>query len=309
MNLSRDHEIQLTNPKNHIIDTSKLGNHLHGPYVDQFTEEFCDYVGAKYGCPMHSATAAIEAFFSSGGFTVNIPTILPPVVANAILSNPYNKISFNDNFEWIGRDYLLYSDKNGSRVFDSAHSVQKGICKTLGYNDAVIYSFYPTKVLGSIDGGMVVSNNKEMIDKLKCYSMNGVSGTENEYVGRKSYMNSVQAYVALQNLRTLDERKERLTEIRKKYNSAFLRHNTSDHLYRINIDNRDQVRHHLLDFWGIQTGIHYKPLHLMPLYKDFVDIELPKSEEEGRTTLSLPFHDGLTDDDVARIIEAVQCSQ
>ena len=79
--------------------------------------------------------------------------------------------------------------------------------------------------------------------------------------------------------------------------------NTSDHLYRINVDNRDKVIE-ILKQKGISTGIHYNPLHFQPLYKQ--EVFLPKSEEDGRTTLSIPYNEDLSNFEISTIIDAIR---
>jgi len=57
--------------------------------------------------------------------------------------------------------------------------------------------------------------------------------------GYKFYMNSIQAHIANENLKLLDSKKERLSEIRNIYNKELDYTNTSDHLYRIKNNNRN----------------------------------------------------------------------
>ena len=64
---------------------------------------------------------------------------------------------------------------------------------------------------------------------------------------------------------------------------------------------------------GVVTGVHYAPLHQMELYSLIVleralarTPNLTASEEEGRTTLSLPFHEGMTDTDVKKVISVIE---
>ena len=156
-----------------------------------------------------------------------------------------------------------------------------------------------------MDGGMIVSNDKEKIDYFREQSLNGMSFAENNWervqtsIGWKMYLNSAQAYVALNNLRKLDDKKRRLLEIKEKYNSELGCNNTSDHLYRISVAERSDTQSSLKDA-GIVTGVHYKCLHQHPLFDQH--ILLPKSELEQDRTLSIPFHEKLTDEEVQHIL-------
>ena len=291
-----------------MVDTEELGNHLHGPYVDEFTNNFCDYVGAKYGCPLNSATNAIFLAFEGYRTEVTIPSLLPPVVFNA-LHNSGQQIRYTDDVEWVGGSYKLH-DFGGFKVVDSAQRVDRDQFHEVNDEDLMIFSFYPTKPVGGIDGGMIVSNDKDKIDWYKQRSLNGMSFAENNWerkqisIGWKMYMNSFQAYIANENLKVYDRKKDRLKVIRQHYNEAFGLNQTSDHLYRINVEDRDTVIP-LLKEKEITTGIHYTPLHTQPFYKDF-EREFPFSECDGNNTLSIPFHEKLTSGEVFHIIKEVK---
>ena len=55
----------------------------------------------------------------------------------------------------------------------------------------------------------------------------------------------------------------------------------------------------------IQTGIHYKALHQIECYNN-TDLSLPKSEKESETTVSLPYHEKMTDKEIDYVIEEVK---
>ena len=93
--------IQLFNVNNHIIDTSKFSNLLHDKNVIELEEKIANYVGAKYACSVNSATNAIFLSMLDKNTTVNLPSVIPPVVANAILTSG-NQIFFIDDVDWVG---------------------------------------------------------------------------------------------------------------------------------------------------------------------------------------------------------------
>ena len=98
--------INLFNVNNYVIDTSKFGNHLNGKVVRKFEEDFCEYVGAKYGCTTSSATNAIFLATLNKDTNIKIPSIIPPVVLNAVI-HAGNAYSFNDDINWVGHPYVL----------------------------------------------------------------------------------------------------------------------------------------------------------------------------------------------------------
>lgn len=172
----------------------------------------------------------------------------------------------------------------------------------------MIFSFYPTKPIGSCDGGMVVSNDKSKIDYLRELSLNGMSYASNnwereiKFIGYKMYMNSIQAAIATNNFKAYDNKLSRLYEIRSFYNSKLHLANKSDHLYRIKVDNNKQF----IDFMkkkNILCGIHYNSLHNHPVYSQ--NISLPFSEQESLTTVSIPFHEKLTTEELEYITQNI----
>ena len=148
--------IKLFNPNNYIIDTSKFSNLLHDKVVEDFENKFANYVGAKYACSINSATNAIFLLFLNKGITVDVPSMIPPVVLNALITSG-NKINFIDDTDWVGGSYVLH-EFDDYKVIDSAQRVDKNQFKNeANDNDIMFFSFYPTKPIGSCDGGMIVS--------------------------------------------------------------------------------------------------------------------------------------------------------
>lgn len=283
-------------------------HYLHGSVVTQYEEEFADYVGAKYACAANSESSLIFVLFNHYVLSKNItiPSILPPVVANAII-NAKHTISFNDNINWVGDSYQIYPN-----VLDSAQKVEKDQYKKNNY-DFILYSNYPTKPVAGIDGGVLVSNDKNFINEIKTHIYNGMNITMNSWdrkqskIGWKMYMSSIQAATALHSLGHLEIKKEKLSQIRKKYNIAFSLNNTSDHLYRVSINDNSKAIKELKEK-NIMCGIHYRPLHELSLFNHYRSDKgaiLPLSEGVGKTTLSIPFHEDLTDNEIDRVINEV----
>lgn len=301
--------INLFHLENYKINTDKFSHFLHDKIVQEFENNFCEFVGAKYACSMNSATNSIFLIFLEKNIEVKIPSIIPPVVCNAILTSG-NKINFIDNVEWVGDSYTLH-DFGEYKVIDSAQKVRHNQFKLeANDNDLMFFSFYPTKPIGSCDGGIVVSNDKEKIKWLKEACLNGMTFSENnwdrkiKFPGYKMYMNSFQAYIANENLKKLNNKLEKINEVRKTYNKAFNLNNTSDHLYRLRISNRDEFIKIMNDN-QIQTGIHYRALHKNKIYQN-TPIFLPFSEKEEDTTITIPMNENMTKKQTKKVIEMVE---
>lgn len=306
-------KISLFNPPNYIINTADYSHILHGCIVSEFEQAFAEYVGAKYACTANSASSLIFIALKRkyAPTTITIPSIIPPVVPNAILMAGH-KIAFNDNIDWVGQSYLLHDSGEpvSRKLYDSAHEVKRNQFKDLNDPFAmIIYSFYPTKPVCGCDGGMIVSDDGEWIESIRMATMNGSSGGDSwerktNFPGYKMHCNSIQAEIAFENLKMLDRKKAILGEIRLEYNGAFIYNNVSDHLYRIRVeDNRKFIQ--AMNEAGIQCGVHYPCCHLMPCYP-VSESSLPNSELEAKQTVSIPFHENLRPHQIRRIIENVK---
>ena len=315
--------INLFEFNNYKIDTKKLDHLLHGSAVRKLEEQICEYVGAKYCASFCSASFIIELMFSRPEFindetSLDIPSMIPPVVPNA-LHHAGMEIYLNDDVDWVGHSYVLWQEFGGERkIIDSAQQIDRNqFSDNCNDDDYMIFSLYPTKPLSSLDGGLVVSNNKEGIELLSSLGFYGMKREIDSWsrepirYGHKTYLPTIQAEMALENLRFLDERHEKIDYIRNYYNKNLGLKNTSRHLYRIRVDNnQDAIK------WfkeqGIITGVHYKPIHQIELYNHYEwdwhlrYHDIPKVNNHGETTLSIPFHHKLQDNDIEYIVEKVQ---
>ena len=300
--------VNLFHIPNYKINTSNFSHYLHGDIVTQFESKFCKYVGAKYACTVNSATNAIFLTMLGQQTTVNIPSMIPPVVANALITSG-NSINFTDDVDWVGDSYTLHKFDD-YKIIDSAQKVDKNqFKKEANDEDLMIFSFYPTKPIGSSDGGIIVSNDFEKIKNFKEATMNGMTYAHNnwdrtiKFPGFKMYMNSIQCYIANKNLNKLPNKKKKLLFVREQYNKAFNLSNTSDHLYRILVNNRDNfIKSMKLE--GIVCGIHYEALHTLDVYKNYTTIDnvCKNSSEHSSKTVSLPFHEKLTQEEINHVI-------
>lgn len=289
------------------IQISNFDHYLHGLVVTQYEEEFADYVGAKYAIAANSETSLLFILFNNLQCNIETPSIYPPVVANAII-NGDNSVSFNDNVEWVGKSYSI---KEGF-LLDSAQEVYQNQYK-IANHEVILYSNYPTKPVAGIDGGVLVCNDKSLIDDVRTLLYNGMDISNNSWdrkqtaIGWKMYMSSIQAATALHSLRQIGIKKEKLGKIRKKYNRAFSLDNISDHLYRVSVEDNQKAIVELKNK-GIICGIHYKPLHELSVfnpYRSDIGKDYPLSSEVGKTTLSIPFHEDLTDGEIDQVINEV----
>ena len=302
--------IQLFNINTHKIDTSEFSNLLHDDVVIKFERVIAQYVGAKYACSVNSATSAIFLSLLNKNVIVDLPSMIPPVVANAIITSG-NKINFIDDVDWVGHSYILHQFDD-YKVVDSAQKLEKNqFQRECNSQDLMIFSFYPTKPLGGSDGGMIVTDDYEKYRWFKEAVLNGMTYAENNwergisFPGYKMYMNSIQAKILMNNFVNFEKKMMVLGNLVNTYNKELGYKNSSKHLYRIEVlDNKKFLEK--MNKAGIICGIHYPVLHLNSIYNDGNSKGCDKSKKVEHRTVSLPMNEKLSFYELEYVIDKVK---
>jgi dTDP-4-amino-4,6-dideoxygalactose transaminase len=188
--------------------------------------------------------------------------------------------------------------------------------------DVGCFSFYPTKTLGALgDGGMVTSQDPDLLGRIRHLRTYGWTNPQYSTIsyGRCSRLDEIQAAILRVKLERLAQDVERRREIAQRYRTglaglplvlpvelAGCRH--VYHLYVVRSDRRDALASHL-DRAGISTGIHYRhPVHTQPGLAAGSRIagSLETTETVVREILSLPIYPSLSDDSQERIIGSIR---
>lgn len=187
--------------------------------------------------------------------------------------------------------------------------------------DVACFSFYPTKNLGAIgDGGMVTTSDAALasrVRRLRQYGWN--EARESDDVGVNSRLDPLQAAILATKLPHLDADNVRRSTIAARYAEGLgglplalprVCHDCAHvyHLYVIAGDERDALMEHLRRS-GIDCGIHYPvPVHLQKGYAERVRMPrggLPVTEHSAQRIISLPMFPELADTEVDRVIAAI----
>ena len=122
-------------------------------------------------------------------------------------------------------------------------------------------------------------------------------------------MNEFSAAIGLEQLKKLDKLNSIRQKIAKKYSSELnietkmpFDKNCSYHLYWILVKNREKIRRKLFEN-GIETGTHYKPIHLMSMYKK--NNSLPVTEKVGKQIVTIPIHANLKENEINKVIKSI----
>lgn len=304
--------IQLFNVPKYTIDSSKFSNLLHDPIRDDVEKRVAKFVGADYAVAVSSCTDGIFLTLKLLGNkkTCIVPSLITTRFLSAIVHAGCH-YAFEDNESWVGHDYLLQKNY-GFNVYDSAQRFDPDQFAEYGSDDIAIFSNYPTKPLGGLKGGFVVSNNKDAIDLIRQGAYFGEKFSKNSwdsstgFMGWQKYMNSVEADFVSRSLKAYPHKRMVLDIVRDTYLSELtvpVVTGDSYHLFRIKVDNNRKFMDYMASF-GIATGIHYTCAHLDPVYGAYSQL-LPRCETDAKTVVSIPFHDALSNADLDHIIKTI----
>ena len=290
-----------------------------GEVVFELEKKLAEYLGCKYVVSTNSCTSALFLALqyerlNNGVKNVFIPSMTVPLVYNAA-AEAGMYVAFDMRTDWVGNYYQI----SGSSVFDSAHEISRDQFSEMKAkyklkDMKVCFSFYPTKTIGSADGGAIATDDEDFANWARQQTTYG--RTQEQFrqsswnydvvsLGHKMHYTNLQAAICIEQLDRLDQTLGRLLEIVRKYNEAFNLSNNSCYLYRINVKNRDYFLEYMQKH-GIECGVHFKPLHLMQPFKDVLMYGKEEVEEAYKTTVSLPLYSLLTDEEIGYIITTVK---
>ena len=188
------------------------------------------------------------------------------------------------------------------------------------WGDVACFSFYPTKNLGAIgDGGLVTTSDQRIAERVQLLRQ---YGWRTRYVsdepGGNSRLDELQAAVLRVKLRHLEADNLRRAAFARQYDLGLASpavglpvrrpgaHHVF-HLYVVRSPVRDALRAFLAEN-GVGTAVHYPvPIHLQPAYCGRLGREgtFPQTEQAAREILSLPMYPQLTEAQVATVCDTI----
>lgn len=199
------------------------------------------------------------------------------------------------------------------------------------HSDIAVFSFHPVKIITTGEGGMALTNDDALAERLVLFRSHGVTRDpglmQNEPHGGWYYeqlelgynyrTTDIAAALGIRQMARLPEFIARRREIAKRYDEAFAGSavsipwqaefgQSSWHLYVIRVPGRDEVFAKLREA-GIGVNLHYMPVYLQPYYRrlGFAPGYCPEAEAYYREAISIPMFPTLSDADQAAVIDAV----
>ena len=358
-----------------VVHCLRSGWLTTGHKVKQFEREFGEFIGAKHALAVNSCTAALHLALEAVGVGPGDEVITTPMTFTATAAviehlgarpvfadctaqtlnidpaeiqrrlSPRTKAILPVHFAGQACDMDAIAEvARGAGVpviEDAAHAIPtryKGrMVGTL--SDVTCFSFYATKNVTTGEGGMVVTDRDDIMERMrlmhlhgmskdawKRYTQNGSWSYEILAPGFKYNLTDIAAAIGIHQLRKCHAFHRRRLGIADQYDAAFAglpgisiprvedRESHGWHLYVIQIDperltiGRDAFIDQLIAR-NIGVSVHFIPLHVHPYYRERYALQpsdFPNAWAAYERIVSLPIYAKMTDDDVRHVIDAVR---
>jgi len=335
-----------------------------GEYTARFEREFAEVVGVKHSIAVNSGTSALEIALRSAGMASGDEVVVPTntftaTAAAAIFAG--GKPVLTD----VSAETLCLDSENLVRVLtrrsravivvhvgglvcpdidkireiceknhlllieDAAHAQGSTIngryAGSLG--DAGCFSFYPTKVMTTGEGGMITTDDDEIAQKALIMRDQGKENFHSGKIVRLGYnwrMPEISAAIGLVQLKRLPEMIEKRNKIARYFDQELdqldgmtplkRQRGIVNNYYKYTAllskkVNRDEFKRKLADKGVICGGeVYWPPLHLQPVYEEMLDTgkgDYPVAEDVCARMVCLPMFSQMTRDEAEYVVERV----
>lgn len=343
-----------------------------GPKLRKFEGSFAKFTGAKYAVGVSNATAALHLSLRALGIGKGDEVIVPDMTfvatANSVLltgatpvivdvdesdmnmsitslkksitskTKAILPVHFAGKACKISQIQRIANANNLFLIEDCAHAIGTKIHdRHVGtFGDVGCFSFYPTKNITTLEGGMIISNNKRIAGFARSARNHGITKSLSQrYTSKTPWdydivepgynyrLDEIRSSLGLSQLKKI----KHLNQLRKKafdyYNNKLrdkdgieipdegMPGEHSFHLYMIKIKkefhiSRDELYMKLLKA-GIRTTVHYKPLHMFSIMKKKAKIydKLHNSKQIYQQVLSLPLYPSISKKQQDSVLDAI----
>ncbi|MDG1004141.1 MAG: DegT/DnrJ/EryC1/StrS family aminotransferase, partial [Emcibacteraceae bacterium] len=237
----------------------------------------------------------------------------------------------------LSKVYGFHIIEDGSHAIGAEYESQKvGVGK---FSDITIFSFHPVKIITSGEGGMAVTNNKDIASKIRVLRSHGITSTPEEMferpeeeiwnyqqinLGFNYRMSDIHAALGLKQIQRIGDFLNRRRAIALRYDQELqglpitlpfqIKSGLSSyHLYPIRL-HLDEIKKTQKEVWnslrsaGILVNLLYIPVYLQPYYASlgFERGYCPEAEKYFRETISIPMYPDLTDNQQSIVISTIR---
>ncbi|EMD5788551.1 UDP-4-amino-4-deoxy-L-arabinose aminotransferase [Proteus mirabilis] len=342
-----------------------------GPQNHQLEQDFCEKFGSKHAIAVCSATAGMHVVLMAMGIgpgdevitpsqtwvsTINIITLLgaEPVMVDIDRDTlmvsaesvkkaitPRTKAIIPVHYAGAPCDLdalRAVADEAGIPLIeDAAHAIgTRYKDEWIGEKGTSIFSFHAIKNVTCAEGGLVVTDDDELANRVRCLKFHGlgVDAFDRQIQGRKPQaevvepgykynLSDIHAAIAVVQLSRLEEMNAKRAELvalyREKLQYSPLEmlsvpeypHLHANHLFMVRVDknacgiDRDTFMEKLKQK-EIGTGLHFRAAHTQKYYRErYPSLSLPQSEWNSATLCSLPLFPDMSNKDVIRVVDAI----
>ncbi|MGA2263051.1 MAG: DegT/DnrJ/EryC1/StrS family aminotransferase [Acidobacteriota bacterium] len=332
-----------------------------GRYGTEFEQRFAAFCGVQYAVAVNSGTSSLEIILRSLGVEgkdVLVPTNTFFATAAAVIHAGAKPVFMDmdpDSFavrpEEVEKQITpktaalivvhigglvsgrmpelvdLAARKGIQLIEDAAHAHGSSLSGTGAgsFGIAGSFSFYPTKVMTCAEGGMIVTNHRQLADEARIYRDQGkASFTQNAHVrmGYNWRMSEPHAIIGIKHLERLPAMIADRQNIARIYDRALAGMRNLNTLavptggvcnyYKyiaVLRESRDrkELKAHLRQQFGVSLAgeVYEDPLHKQPVFEKYASGRLPVSEDLCARHICLPIFSGMTEEDAHQVIHAL----
>lgn len=352
---------------NEVIKVLKSDWITTGPKIKEFEDDICTYIGTKHCTIVNSGTSALDIAVQSLDLPEGSEIITTPftfvATSNAIIYNGHKPIfadicsdTFNIDPEDIRRKItkntkaIIYVDYAGQPcgikeikeianefdlylIEDACHAIgaEYENKKVGNFADLTIFSFHPVKHITTGEGGAVITDNKELYEKLSILRIHGIDKNtmdrygpyaswsyDMKYLGRNYRITDFQAAIGISQLRKLDGFIKKRSELAETYNKLLdkvgfvrlpiVKNNIKHawHIYTILLNesiNRNDFFKYMRTA-NIGVNVHYIPVYRHSYYINKFKInpkDFPITEDVFKKIITLPLYPKMSDNELVYI--------
>lgn len=345
-----------------VAEVVRSGHLSLGPKVLEFEAAFCDYIGVKHALAVSSGTTALHLIVKAMGIGPGDEVLVPsftfvssvnailfegatpvfvdidPTTHNVCVSDLEKKVTdktkailavdvFGHPADWQGINRVAKKYKLWT-IDDS--------CEALGaklegqmvgtFADASTFAFYPNKQMTTGEGGMIVTDNDLLAEKMRSYRNQGRPAMgqwlEHTMIGYNYRLSDIASALGITQLAKIDSMLANRAEVANWYNKEFsdfkyvstqvVKDNVdmSWFVYVVKLDkglDRDRLIQRLAD-QGVPARAYFNPIHVQPYLKDYAHRAegLEHTLDTASRTLALPFHGQMDVEQVKFVVNTVK---
>lgn len=236
------------------------------------------------------------------------------------------------------------SKKYGFKIIeDASHAIGASYDKikvgSCVHSDITVFSFHPVKIITTAEGGLALTNNKEIADKMGRLRAHGVINDKKKFekrdkneiwnyqqieLGFNYRMNDIQAALGLNQMKRLDKYVKRRQKIANHYNNELSNLSltipyqlpnvySSYHLYPILIKANSGLGSQMQVYAKLRkndilVNLHYIPVHRHPYYENlgFKKGDFPNAEQLHKQLISIPIYPAIKDIQLEHVISTLK---